>query len=380
MKQAKLSHQSLAQTGDFLHSILASEQEKEKQPLSASEADALKQPGGKPRIPKIDPISRFSEPPAPPPQQPLPEKPDAPRASPSDLTAYSGLRRNDTERPKTSASTSPTNTQSSQILSLIEDLTNAKKQIDSQGARVQELEDLLRQERSARENAEEQIRHRERDWSPTRVDANSKLRNEPTASDEPTPKDAEKELVENPLSEQPGVWTEVNGSADSSKSENENPQAALQERLDAMMAEMEEMKQQMEKYRRRAESAETETSSTKASLGRMIEEFRHENTAAVEKAVETSPKALSSEGRSRKSSKGSASESMSGSTVAESEAPRSPDAQMGQKLEDAVAAVLQENKKGDRLAQSAPYASMLGVVLIGVGLMAYLNSWQKVDK
>jgi len=32
------------------------------------------------------------------------------------------------------------------------------------------------------------------------------------------------------------------------------------------------------------------------------------------------------------------------------------------------------------LEQSAPYASMLGVVLLGVGIMAYLNGWQKMDK
>jgi hypothetical protein len=32
------------------------------------------------------------------------------------------------------------------------------------------------------------------------------------------------------------------------------------------------------------------------------------------------------------------------------------------------------------LLQSAPYASILGVVLIGVGLMTYLNSWQKLEK
>jgi hypothetical protein len=35
------------------------------------------------------------------------------------------------------------------------------------------------------------------------------------------------------------------------------------------------------------------------------------------------------------------------------------------------------------LAQGLPYASMVGVVLIGMGLMAYINGWQpqgRVDR
>jgi hypothetical protein len=50
-------------------------------------------------------------------------------------------------------------------------------------------------------------------------------------------------------------------------------------------------------------------------------------------------------------------------------------------LERAMATVMRDSHaQGDLTAQSAPYVSMLGVVLIGVGLMAYLNSWQKGDK
>lgn len=378
MKQAKLANQSLTQTSDFLHSILAPEQEREKQ-LAANEADASKQSSGKPRIPKTDPISRFSEPPAPPPQQPLPEKPDATRSSTSEVIANSALRRNDTERPRT-VSTSPTNPHSSQILSLLEALSNAKKQIDSQGARVQELEDLLHQERSAREDAEKQIRHYERNSLPSSSSPDSTLKVQPTMNKDLDSKETAHESKEIPVPEQPRPWPEVNGSPDVSKPENVDVQANLQERIDMMMAEMEEMKQQMEKYRRRAESAETDASSARVSLSKMIEDFRHENAVAAEKTIETGSRTVPSRARSRKSSRGSGDGSISGSTAVESDGPRSPDAQLGQKLEHAVAAVLQEHSKGDRLAQTAPYASMLGVVLIGVGLMAYLNSWQKVDR
>ena len=45
--------------------------------------------------------------------------------------------------------------QNSQILSLIESLNDAKRQIESQGSKVKELEDMLKQERQAREAAED---------------------------------------------------------------------------------------------------------------------------------------------------------------------------------------------------------------------------------
>jgi hypothetical protein len=51
-------------------------------------------------------------------------------------------------------------------------------------------------------------------------------------------------------------------------------------------------------------------------------------------------------------------------------------------LERAVATALASKSydRNEMLLQSAPYASILGVVLIGVGLMTYLNSWQKLEK
>ena len=73
------------------------------------------------------------------------------------LPSNSPLKRSDTEKPKLSGG-SPVSRESSQILSLAEALSAARKDLESQGARVRELEDLLRQERTARENAEERAR------------------------------------------------------------------------------------------------------------------------------------------------------------------------------------------------------------------------------
>lgn len=380
MKQAKMSNQSLAQTGDFLQSILSPEQEREKQTASANDSSASKQSINKPKIPKIDPISRFAEPPAPPPQQPLPEKPDALRSSPSDINQQSILQRNNADRSKSGASTSPTSVQSSNILSLVEALKVAQKQIDAQGARVQELEGLLRQERNAREDAEEKIRHYEKDQpvSSTSTHANPNI--QPENTEEQAVKEPVQESSETPVSEQSRPWAEVNGSAASSKADTDMIQTSLQERLDLMKAEVAEMKQQMERYRGRAESAETEASSSRASLAKMIEKYRHENAAAGQSAVEASTKGMLPQAGLRIKSKSSLSEPEPGPNVAENGASSGPDDQIGPKLEHAISSVLQEHNQADRLAQSAPYASMLGVVLLGVGLMAYLNSWQKVDR
>lgn len=52
-------------------------------------------------------------------------------------------------------------------------------------------------------------------------------------------------------------------------------------------------------------------------------------------------------------------------------------------IEKTVSNVLQQHQRewggpgaGGRMVQSAPYVSMVGVVLIGVGIMTWLNGWQ----
>jgi hypothetical protein len=49
-------------------------------------------------------------------------------------------------------------------------------------------------------------------------------------------------------------------------------------------------------------------------------------------------------------------------------------------MENASTAFATQWHRHNLLQQSTPYASMLGVVLLGVGLMAYLNGWQRIDK
>src|SRR3569623_302896 len=116
LKQAKQQSQDLRQTDEFLTAIMKpgyAEKEKVTKPASF-ESNGPRHLNGRPKKPRVDSFSRFSDPPAPPPQQPLPEKPDAPPRHGSD--SFSPLKRSDTDKPKSFPTSSPVSRDSSQIL------------------------------------------------------------------------------------------------------------------------------------------------------------------------------------------------------------------------------------------------------------------------
>jgi hypothetical protein len=137
MRNARLQAQDLNRTNSFVNTLLSKNDVKDLEKPEAPEAPKPHLNGGIPFRP--DPKTRFSEPPAPPPQQPLPEKPNVP-----------GLKRGPTERPKSGPpeATSPVRQENmSQIVQLTEALNNAKRDMDTQTARMRELEDMLQKER-----------------------------------------------------------------------------------------------------------------------------------------------------------------------------------------------------------------------------------------
>ena len=395
MKQAKQQNTDLGQAGTFLQTLLSPD-EKEKSPASGNESQSHRQINGRPKVPKIDPMVRFSDPPAPPPQQPLPEKPDA-NSSPPDSTGHSFLKRTDTEPPRAGISGSPTNPQASQILSLVDALTAAKKELDSQGARVKQLEDMLQQERAARETAEERARQLSDSEKPVEENSGSSNTSSTTNS----------ELSSQGPQEQTEI-TPVNVSSlpfsEGKTAQAPPPDTDLQSRLDLLVAEMQEMKQHMEQYRQRAEKAEQDAASTRSSLTQMIERFRQENAEAaavaeievatnnnivIERSREaegTDSNAASPSGKMNRSNVPSLSSEkrlmpQSGSSLVHTQHP----SRISSNVHQALVALLQDNdgnplSNSEVMTSSAPYASMLGVVLIGVGLMAYLNSWQGREK
>lgn len=366
MKQAKQHSQDLRETDEFLHTLIASDSpDKEKMNNHKSE-NAVRQVNGRPKVPRLDPISRFSDPPAPPPQQPLPEKPDAARR-PSHEPVVGALKRTETEKPAKpgSAVSSPVSRESSQIVSLIEALSTTKKELEAQNSRVKELEDLLRQERSARESAEEKARQSQ----PGRSE-------DEAAPENPDVDSAEQEVPEVEEITKPHDIHEANGLLEDAETEkSEHPPVLdaqtekLQQQLNNMVTELVEMKQQVETFKQRAEKAEDESAETRKSLAEMIESIRCEREAQAGKTTASPNEASSTE--------------LNFDGVDEkklSSAYHGVDSRHLKEVENAVTALTQKQRHHKMMENSTPYASMLGVVLLGVGLMAYLNGWQKIER
>ena len=368
MRTARQQADELEQAGTFLNAMLTSGGEPPKAQPLPKESAPQRQSNGRTKVTKIDHVTRFADPPAPPPQQPLPEKPDTSKVSPVTTSFTNLLKRNDTAKQPSNSAHSPTNPQNSQMLSLIEALSNAQKELDSQGARVKQLEDMLKQERSARESAEERARKLEQHAA-----------SRPVTIVEEQPEELPKD--EDSLTEAEVSPDHSEADAETEESEKEK---RLQQSLDQMLGEMQRLKTDLDKYQRRAETAEADAANARQSLAEMIHKLREENEKAessITKSNERCPAHDENEVVETAPQEGDES-SLRTLTKWPSHAnghiraPRLPE-----HLERAVATVLQDrNNNGDALAQSAPYVSMLGVVLIGVGLMAYLNSWQKSER
>ncbi|KAK2808972.1 hypothetical protein FQN50_004246 [Emmonsiellopsis sp. PD_5] len=384
MKQAKQQAHDLNQTNSFLTSLVSHEgSEKDRPKPSPTESHSGRLLNGRPnKMPKVDQISRFSDPPAPPPQQPLPEKPDAPSRSLSSSGPQVGLKRSDTEKPKPPMN-SPINRESSQILSLIEALATAKKDLDAQGARVKELEDMLNQERLARESAEERARSLEgqslKDDSQSEIEA---------AFEPPSSLDSSAIEDEPPVEAREAETAKPNPDLTITQPAKPSPETTseeLQRRLDNMIAEMNEMRKEVEKYKQSAERAENETANTRKTLAEMIEKFRSSRATIP---TTSSPETTAAEdNRSQPDDDSAIGEAAMQTLIQRVRYPSHDpldklDSGEGELAAQARQFYLQSKKRNrsNMLEQSAPYASMLGVVLLGVGIMAYLNGWQKGEK
>lgn len=322
---------------------------------------------------------RFSDPPAPPPQQPLPEKPDFARPHIFDPSLPS-LKRSNTERPKSVPNASPDrNEPTSRIVSLMEALAIAHKEIDAQNARMRDLEDLLKKEREAREVAEAKQLELE---SSTRMNGLAKGGPEGSAIEEAFEPPAETVTDNTDLSStamQESPTTAGTNAVDTSTTK-------LHERIELMMVEMREMKNQMEAYRQRAEKAEAERDVDRKTLAEMVEKIQLEEQARRTSSMER--------GRSRSKAKRLASKSSFDTSetvspedpldhkaeLANGKAVKTPADMMGPTKPLTIAFPQPLGIHDHLLYHSTPYASMLGVVLLGMGLMAYMNSWQKVER
>lgn len=368
MRNARMQAQDLTRTSQFVNTLLSKEDVKDMEKSEAAEQPKPHTNGNMPSF-RVDSKTRFSDPPAPPPQAPLPEKPDVARNG-----EPPALKRGTTERPKAHSMTGPPARQENltQIIQLTEELKNAKKKMDSQDARMREMEEMLRRERSARENAEELAR---------RLEDATKSQEVPE-----TPRTTELDQAFEPPAEVP---TGPDSESISEKQIEEEKAAQLQARLDAMMAEMIGLKNQLEEYRQRAEKAEEERDADRKSLADMVRQIRQEEDAR--RLAEEEVKSL----RALRGRRPSKPLPMNGVTEPTPDpTPDCSEADIEESKERGVSeggpepaslssALMEKHMMpAGRLAnksvvtQSLPYTSMLSVVLIGMGIMAYMNGWQ----
>lgn len=393
LKQAKQQSQDLYRTGDFFNALLTL-QPGEQPPNSPRKHTTENRTNGVHPPTQVDAISPLSQPPASLPQ-PLSEKPDSARFPVPESLSQPSLKRADTERPKSGLNSPTKEIPSGQIVSLLEALKTAKQEIDSQGSRVKHLEVALARERKARELAE----RRARTMSGSQDDHETNGAVDEEAFEPPM--DA-LELIEHELpnghaedeeeskSLLRSISTATLKSAEDMRQgtvDLDTSTSRLQARLDLMVKEMDDLKLLMESYKQRAEDAEE----GRRGLAEMVESIRagrdsksvipprnnEESTLLSNGNVDgtANPKAPTrSKGPDRSSSSSHLHHQLPNGTAAIED--------MHRELEETVSNVLQQQRQwggtggGGRMVQSAPYVSMVGVVLIGVGIMTWLNGWQ----
>ena len=148
--------------------------------------------------------------------------------------------------------------------------------------------------------------------------------------------------------------------------------------METMLTEMHQLRENMESFKQRAENAEAERDQDRKTLAEMVEKIRSQQSARRSLSTEraSSPAAILGQDEPSKST-GALSDALSpllqkaGLANGNSSA-RKVDASRitGGTLS------MPPGVQDQRLYQATPYASMLGVVLIGMGLMAYINGWQ----
>ncbi|KAF5677528.1 VPS64-like protein [Fusarium heterosporum] len=363
MRNARLQAQDLGRTNQFVNTLLSKDDLKD-----LEKSDGLEQPKPQPVVNgmgtpfRADPKARFSDPPAPPPQQPLPEKPDVP-----------SLKRGPTERPKSGPPNSPVRPDNlSQIVQLTEALNNAKRDIDSQTARMRELEEMLQKERIAREEAEELAKRLEE--SATTHMNGSAVPGEMETSDR-EPEVSEEEIV--PEASELESTDETTPAVDTAQ----ETAADLQSRIDLMESQMREMKEQMQEWKQRCETAETERDAERKTLAEMVVQLRAEEALreAAESRARSRSRKRDSEANGVVNNSGV---SKSSPDVDEAAEPAINDDASDKPTLSRANTITPSNQKGvvrgqdQRLQAALPYASVIGVVLFGMGLMAYINGWQ----
>lgn len=284
-----------------------------------------------------------------------------------------------------------------QISSLVEALSTAHKEMASQSEKIRVMEEALRLEREARSTAEQRIA------------------NHLQPADEKMPGSSSEETSISPTG---------------AMSQADEPQAPLdvRESLERMNGEMDRMRQQVDAYRQRAEAAEQESQRDRQTLSEMVASIRKRDDAARKRREIRAARRQTAKNQSLSKTQrenildendddlddilddethrelnGRVDAYLAPGTDRLADLKRMAHAHGTQAYADTIrqfseqeldelgkalsaiqggqasgSSIAVRSRTHEQLAQASPYASLLGVVLLGVATMAYLNGWQKV--
>lgn len=246
---------------------------------------------------------------------------------------------------------------------------------------MRDLEEMLNKEREARILAEGMMQKMEENShskvngvaSPPLLNGHAELENafEPPADRPATPETGI--VAESPEEKSPSQPDKLEVLA-----------ADFQERIENMKSEMTGLREQLEAFRQRAEKAEAERDVDRKTLAEMVQQIRQRDEAekrAAERRPHSPLQALSPPASPVKTlDLGPA--SLPNSAVPEAtqhdgpadEPVEVPSLSRANTIKPSTA--LLTPAQDPALIQALPYTSMIGVVLFGMGLMAYLNGWQ----
>jgi hypothetical protein len=265
----------------------------------------------------------------------------------------------------------------SQIITLVEALASAKKEIDIQSARMRDLEEMLQKEREARETAEELAKRLEQQSMESKMNGSAKHGTEGSIIEEAF--DPQLEVAETKENELPASFAGKTASVDPKAIKAST--LLLQQRLESMLVDMQDMRQDMDTFRKRAELAEFERNESRKTLAEMVGNIRSEEQARRSSSTERA-RSPAVHHLPQQSPLNDKSEVISSSLAPlfQKDGPGHDNAFSSAKETKpqlaATGTLSRPSSYNPLLYHSTPYASMLGVVLLGMGLMAYMNGWQ----
>lgn len=370
MRNARLQTNELEKTHEFLGSLL------DMNIIGQSDRpivnEAIKPSAFLNNMTRSEPTNCFSAPPAPPPQQPLPEKPDFARYN--DYQSQASHIKQANIEPSTSVSgISQARTGTlGQVMSLMEALSVSKKEIESQNLKVRDLEELLIKEKKAREQAEEIAKQLELESETRRNGLLTVSLNQ-----------SEKENEFQPYTQFPKqishIKTEASSLSPSTKTEVHNSESSdsMDTCLETIFAEIGELNENFATCNVHTEAATVNRNVDQKTLAEMVEEIRHDHAKRNKLSLDELGFSDNCSGESILLNKNRTDINMNQQGLKQTFKAQSPS---NNEVLSTTGNLVKNNNYSEPLLThyTAPFASMLGIVLIGVGIMSYLNGWHVI--